>query len=195
MPKEARCVSEYNLIVLPDDHVIGRLAAPITIIEYGDFECPSCRNVQPLINRLCATFSTHIRFVYRHFPLTQKHPHAQLAAEASEAAALQDRFWPLHDVLLQHQTRLELDNLYLYAKVAGLNVTQFKNDLHGLGGVMKVRRDVLSGHRCGVRGTPTFFVNNMLLSDSDDLEPTILSYVKDCLSHEGMACPLHGELR
>lgn len=189
MPSEARCTSDYNLTVLPDDHVIGYRTAPVTVIEYCDFECPYCRSIQPLVNRLCTAFSKHVRLVYRHFPLTQKHPHAQLAAQASEAAAQQGHFWILHDTLFQNQTHLELDDLYRYAEMAGLNSTQFKDDLHGLVGILKVRRDVLSGHRCGVLGTPTFFVNNVLLLDSDDLESTVLSHVKDYLSHDGMDCP------
>ena len=190
MPPESPCTSDYNLIVLPDDHVIGPMAAPVTVIEYCDFECPYCRNVQPLINRLRTTFSDHIRFVYRHFPLTDKHPHAQFAAEASEAAARQDRFWALHDVLFHNQKHLELDDLYHHAQMAGLNIARFKDDLHGLDGVLKVRRDVLSGHRCGVIGTPTFFVNNVLLPDSDDLESAVVKYVRDYLSHEEMEHPL-----
>lgn len=190
MRKEARCTSDYNLTVLPDDHVIGCRTAPVTVIEYCDFECPWCRDIQPLINRLCTTFSNHLCVVCRQFPLTQKHPHAQLAAQASEAAALQDRFWLLHDTLFQNQTNLELDDLCRYAEMAGLSVGQFKEDLYSLVVVLKVRRDVLSGHRCGVLGTPTFFVNNVLLSESNDLESTVVSYVKDYLSRDEMDCPL-----
>jgi protein-disulfide isomerase len=111
--------------------------------------------------------------------LIKKHPHAQLAAEASEAAALQDRFWPMHDVLFQNQAQLELDDLYVYAAMAGLDVPHFKDDLHAGTGVLRVRRDVLSGHRCGVQGTPTFFVNNVLVSDSDELEQTVLGQVSE----------------
>ena len=179
MPKEARRCDRYDLLVLPDDHVIGRGTEPVTVISYCDFECPYCRNAQPLIKRLRTQLSSHIRFVYRHFPLVNKHPHAQLAAEASEAAALQDRFWPMHDVLFHNQAHLELDDLYLYAAMAGLDVPNFKEDLHAGSSVLKVRRDVLSGHRCGVQGTPTFFVNNVLVSDSDELEPTVLRHLEE----------------
>jgi protein-disulfide isomerase len=116
--------------------------------------------------------------VYRHFPLVKKHPHAQHAAEAAVAAALQDRFWPMHDVLFQNQAHLELDDLYLYAAMAGLDVPHFKDDLHAGAGILKVRRDVLSGHRCGVQGTPTFFVNNVLVPDSDELEHVVSTQAK-----------------
>jgi protein-disulfide isomerase len=168
-----------DLVVLPDDHVMGGGEATITIMVYCDFECPYCREAHLLVSRLRTQFSDHVRFVYRHFPMVKKHPHAQLAAEASEAAALQGRFWPMHNVLFQNQTYLEIDDLYLYAAMAGLDVPKFKDDLHIGAGVLRVRRDVLSGHRCGVQGTPTFFVNNVLLSDSDQLEQAVSEQVKN----------------
>ena len=164
--------------MLPDDHVMGSGAASVTVITYCDFECPYCRQAYFLIGGLHTRFAHHVRFVYRHFPLVKKHPHAQHAAEASEAAALQNRFWPMHDVLFQNQAHLEIDDLYLYAAMAGLDVPHFKDDLHAGAGILKVRRDVLSGHRCGVQGTPTFFVNNLLVSDSDELEQTVWGQVK-----------------
>jgi protein-disulfide isomerase len=157
---------------------MGAGAPSVTVITYCDFECPYCRQAYFLISGLRTRFADRVRFVFRHFPLVKKHPHAQLAAEASEAAALQNRFWPLHDLLFQNQAALEIDDLYLYAAMAGLDVPHFKDDLHGGAGVLKVRRDVLSGHRCGVQGTPTFFVNNLLVSDSDELEQTVWGQVK-----------------
>lgn len=168
----------YDLIVLPHDHVMGTGAASVTVLAYCDFECPFCLEAHSLIRRLRAKLSNQIRFVYRHFPLVGKHPHAQLAAEASEAAALQDCFWPMHDLLFQNQAHLEMENLYVYAAMAGLDVSNFKDDLQAGAGVLKVRRDVQSGHRCGVQGTPTFFVNSVLVSNSDDLESTVLGHVK-----------------
>ena len=178
MPREVpRTCDRHDLIVLPDDHVIGPETAAVTVIAYCDFECPYCRQAHALIGRLRARFAEHIRFVYRHFPLIEKHPHAQLAAEASVAAALQDRFFPMQDILFQNQSHLELDDLCLYAAMAGLDVPNFKDDLHAGAGVLKVRRDVLSGHRCGVTGTPTFFINNVLLSNSDELEHTVSEHV------------------
>ena len=179
MPRAARNTCDrYDLLVLPDDHVMGDRAASVTVITYCDFECPHSRQAYFLISGLSIRFADHVRFVYRHFPLVKKHPHAQLAAEASEAAALQNRFWPMHDVLFQNQAHLEIDDLYLYAAMAGLDVPHFKDDLHAGAGVLKVRRDVLSGHRCGVQGTPTFFVNTVLVSGSDDLEQAVSRQVK-----------------
>jgi protein-disulfide isomerase len=179
MPKEARGTYDpYDLVVLPDDHVIGSETAPVTLIAYCDFECPYCRQAHSSISRLRTKRPDHIRYVYRHFPLVKKHPNAQLAAEASEAAALQERFWPMHDLLFHNQAHLEIDDLYLYAAMAGLDVPNLKDDLHSGAGVLRVRRDVLSGHRCGVQGTPTFFVNGLLLSDSDELEQTVSEHMK-----------------
>ncbi len=178
MPREVpRTCDRHDLIVLPDDHVIGPETAAVTVIAYCDFECPYCRQAHALISRLRTRFSNRVRFVYRHFPLLEKHPHAQLAAEASVAAALQDRFWPMHEVLFQNQTHLKIEDLYLYAAMAALDVPRFKDDLHAGSGVLKVRRDVLSGHRCGVKGTPTFFINTVLLSDGDDVEHTVSWHV------------------
>lgn len=179
MPKEARSICDrYDLIVLPDDHVRGGGAASVTVMTYCDFECPDCRQAQSLMSGLRSRFADCVRFVYRHFPILKKHLHAQLAAEASEAAALQDRFWPMHDLLFQNQAHLDLDDLYVYAAMAGLDVPHFKDDLHAGTGILKIRRDVQSGHRCGVQGTPTFFVNNVLVSDSLELEQTVSSRVK-----------------
>lgn len=175
----SRLCNHDDLIVLPDDHVIGRAEAPVTVIAYCDFECPYCRQASQLIGRLRTRLADGLRLVYRHFPLFKKHPHAKLAAEASVAAALQDRFWPMHDLLFQNQVNLELDDLYLYAAMAGLDVPNFKDDLHAGSGVLKVRRDVDSGRRCGVTGTPTFFVNHVRVSDSDELEPQVLAQAKN----------------
>lgn len=179
MPKEARKKCDrYDLIVLPDDHVRGDEASPITVVTYCDFECPYCRQAYFLIGGLRTRFTDRVRFVYRHFPLVKKHPHARLAAEASEAAALQGRFWPMHDLLFQNQAHLELEDLYLYAAMAGLDVPRFKDDVHAGAGVLKVRRDMQSGHRCGVQGTPTFFVNNVLITDGDECEKMVSEQAK-----------------
>src|SRR5690348_16292895 len=115
MSREGRSRCERDdLIVLPDDHVIGEGTAPVTVIAYCDFECPYCEEANVLISRLRTRLPNQFRYVYRHFPLVKKHPHAQLAAEASVAAALQDRFWPMHNILFEIQAHLELDDLYLY---------------------------------------------------------------------------------
>jgi len=157
----------------PDDHVVGPDSAPATVIVYCDFECPSCGQAFVTIKRLREQVEHQLRLVYRHFPLTDKHPLAQQAAEASEAAAQQGRFWVMHDLLFEHQEHLETEDLYGYAETAGLDLQRFKADLHGRVYASRVLADVKSGRRCGVNGTPTFFLNDALLKDDDRLEDLI----------------------
>jgi formate-nitrite transporter family protein len=125
------------------------------------------------LKRLRQRFEQQLRFVFRHFPLVEKHPLAQQAAEASEAAARQGRFWSMHDLLFEHQEYLELEDLYRYAEAAGLDVAAFKEDLSGHVHASRVLHDVKSGRRSGVTGTPTFFLNDAFLEDDDRLEELI----------------------
>ncbi|HTL61829.1 MAG TPA: DsbA family protein [Nitrospira sp.] len=157
----------------PDDHVLGPDSAPATVIAYCDFECPYCGRAFATIKRLRQRFQEQLRFVFRHFPLVDKHPLAQQAAEASEAAARQGRFWAMHDLLFEHQDNLDIADLYRYAEGAGLDIRTFKEDLHGRVYASRVLHDVKSGRRSGVTGTPTFFLNDERLVDDDRLEDII----------------------
>ena len=157
----------------PDDHVIGPDSAPVTVIAYCDFECPFCGRAFVRTKRLRERFEHQLRLVYRHFPLIDRHPFAQQAAEASEAAAQQGRFWVMHDLLFEHQEDLETEDLYRYAEAAGLDLARFKTDLHGRVHASRVLFDVRSGRRSGVTGTPTFFLNDAWLEDDDRLEDMI----------------------
>ena len=157
----------------PDDHVIGPDSASVTVITYCDFECPFCGQAFVRTKRLRERFEHQLRLVYRHFPLIDRHPFAQQAAEASEAAAQQGRFWVMHDLLFEHQEDLEAEDLYRYAEAAGLDLPQFKADLHGRVYTSRVLFDVRSGRRSGVTGTPTFFLNDAWLEDDDRLEDMI----------------------
>jgi protein-disulfide isomerase len=130
----------------------------VTIVEYGDFECPYCGQAEPVIRELLAD-SGDIRYVWRHLPLTDVHARAQLAAEASEAAERQGRFWEMHDLLLEHQDALRPSDLLRYAEQIGLDVDRFADDLRAHKGAARVARDVDSADLSGVSGTPTFFVN------------------------------------
>jgi protein-disulfide isomerase len=152
------------------DHVMGPDSAPFTVVMYCDFECPYCGEAFEWLRNLRRRPENSVRFVYRHFPLVDKHPRAQQAAEAAEAAASQGRFWIMHDLLFEHQDRLELTDLYAYANRSGLNLPQFKNDLHARIHASRVMRDVKAGRHSGVKGTPTFFLNGARLSDDDQLE-------------------------
>jgi len=158
----------------PDDHVVGPESAPITVVAYCDFECPYCGQAFDVIRTLRRRLQDRLRFVFRHFPLVDKHPLAQQAAEAAEAAAGQGRFWAMHDLLFENQEELEAGDLYTYAGMAGLDVPQFKKDLHGRRYSSRVIRDVKSGRRSGVNGTPTLFLNDVRLSDDDRLEDLVL---------------------
>ena len=132
----------------------------MTVVEYGDFECPYCGEAEPVIRELLADYGD-VHYVWRHLPLTDVHPHAQLAAEGSEAAARQGKFWEMHDLLLEHQGALTARDLRGYAAELGLNVDKFSDDLRHHKGANKIASDVDSADLSGVSGTPTFFINGM----------------------------------
>ncbi|MGW3665064.1 Na+/H+ antiporter NhaA [Streptomyces sp. NPDC005141] len=140
------------------DHVRGPLDASVTLVEYGDFECPYCGLAESAVRELLADFGD-VRYVWRHLPLTDVHPDAQLAAEAAEAAARQDRYWEMHDLLMAHQGDLGPKDLLRYAARIGLDNDRFRDDLRAGAGAARVATDVESADLSGVSGTPTFFVN------------------------------------
>ena len=142
------------------DHVRGPADAPVTLVEYSDFECPYCGLAEPIVRELLADFGD-VRYVWRHLPLHDVHPHAQFAAEAAEAAAAQGAFWPMHDLLLAHQGALTGRDLLEYAGQLGLDTTRFAADMRSHAGAGHVAEDVDSADLSGVSGTPTFFVNGM----------------------------------
>lgn len=140
------------------DHVRGPEAAMVTLVEYGDFECPYCGQAEPVVRELLSDVGD-LRYVWRHLPLTDVHPHARLAAEAAEAAADQGEFWPMHDLLLERQDALTARDLLRYAAELGLDVDAFRHDLERHHGAMRVAEDVDSADLSAVSGTPTFFIN------------------------------------
>jgi protein-disulfide isomerase len=144
------------------DHVRGEAEAPV-IVEYGDYECPYSRQAFRAIERVERELSGRVRFAFRHFPLTQIHPHALAAAAAAEAAARQDRFWEMHDLLFHRQKALEDDDLRSYASELGLDLERFDDDRANAGARARIARDVASGEATGVvRGTPTLFIDGVL---------------------------------
>ncbi len=151
------------------DHIRGPQQAPVTLVEYGDFECPYCGMAEPSVRELLRDFGD-VRYVWRHLPLTDVHPHAQLAAEASEAAAKQGAFWELHDQLLEHQGALTIRDLIGYAGALGLDIERFTADLRKHAGAAHVAEDTDSADLSGVSGTPTFFVNGMRHYGAYDIE-------------------------
>ena len=143
------------------DHRSGPDDAPVTLVEHGDFECPHCGAAYPIVESVRKRMGARLRFVFRHFPLTQMHPHAMRAAEAAEAAGAQGKFWQMHGMLFEHQDALEGADLVLYAKALHLDVKRFTSELASEAHAERIREDIRSGIRSGVNGTPTFFINGV----------------------------------
>lgn len=141
------------------DHHLGKLGAPLQLIEYGDYECPYCAMAQPGVRDLVARYGDGLVFAFRHLPLVSQHPHAWGAALAAEAAGRQGGFWEMHDLLLSHKRGLTHDDLVAYARQLDLDVVRLERDLTDDELAEHVRHDALSAIRSRVRGTPTFFVN------------------------------------
>ena len=143
----------------PDDHVAGPEDAPITLVEYGDFQCPSCGLAYPIVQTLQRELGDRLRLVFRNFPLRESHPQAQHAAEAAEAAGAQERFWEMHAQLFEHQRALDDAALVGYARDIGVDAERVAAELKAGTHAPRVREHFRSGVRSGVNGTPTFFVN------------------------------------
>ena len=152
------------------DHIQGPADAAVTLVEYGDFECPYCGAAYPIVKEVQDRMGERLRFVFRNFPITTSHAHAEQAAEAAEAAAGQGRFWPMHDLLFENQRRLRDQDLHGYAEQAGLDVERFDSELAEHAHAARVREDFMSGVRSGVNGTPTFFVNGARHDGSYEVE-------------------------
>ena len=152
------------------DHIQGPADAAVTLVEYGDYECPYCGAAYPIVKEVQARMGERLRFVFRNFPITTSHPHAEQAAEAAEAAAVQERFWEMHDLLYENQKRLQDDDLRSYAEQLGLDAERFGSELEDHVHAPRVREDFMSGVRSGVNGTPTFYINGTRHDDSYALE-------------------------
>jgi protein-disulfide isomerase len=144
------------------DHILGSIHAPVTVVEYGDFECPNCKQAAPAVKLLLERFAGRVRFAFRHFPLEGVHPHALLAAEAAECAGGQGKFWQMHDLLFENQDHLKLKQLYGYAERLGLDMARFTAEMDDHVYLQRVREHIESGDSSGVRATPGFFVNDAI---------------------------------
>ncbi len=156
--------SQQGKLVLPvseRDHIRGNADALITLVEYGDYECPDCEHAAPIVNKLRAQFGDRLRFVFRHFPQSTIHPHASSAALAAEAAGAQGKFWEMHDVLFKHQRDLIDHDISHFGLMIGLEFYRFEADFNSERFTLHVREDHESGVQSGVKGTPTFFINDM----------------------------------
>ena len=163
-------MSRLQPSVSDSDHRAGPDDAPVTLVEYGDYECPHCGRAHPIVRQVQRRMGNGLRLVFRNFPLAEIHPHAQRAAEAAEAAAGQGKFWEMHDMIFEHQAQLADTDLIRYAKSLGLDAGRVKDELAAGTHAGRVRTDFTSGVRSGVNGTPTFFINGTRYDGSWDLD-------------------------
>jgi protein-disulfide isomerase len=178
--------SELKTAVTARDHVEGRADAPVTLLEYGDYECPYCGMAYSVVKALQRRFGQRVRFVFRNFPLTEIHPNAELAAEAAEAAGAQGKFWQMHDELYEHQRALGEGALADYAAETGVDLSRWKSDVQARSYAPRVREDFMSGVRSGVPGTPAFFVNGDAYEGAFDYA-SLEAAIEEALAREGHA--------
>jgi protein-disulfide isomerase len=163
------------------DHIQGSADAAVTLLEYGDYECPYCGAAYPIVKDVQSQLGDRLRFVFRNFPISTSHPHAEQAAEAAETAAAQGRFWEMHDLLYENQRRLEDDDLREYARRLELDQERFDRELADHVHESRVREDFMSGVRSGVNGTPTFYIDGVRHDDSYDAKTLIAALERAAL--------------
>jgi len=164
---------DLTIPITESDHTRGNSAAPVTLVEYGDYECPDCLNTEPIIKKLLDTFGDRLRVVFRHFPKNSIHPHASAAAEAAEAAGVQGKFWEMHEKLFAHQQELaDLDLTHL-ALLMGLDVYRFQRDSESRTFPRRVREHYDGGVASGVKNTPTLFINGRRYQGPTDFESLV----------------------
>jgi protein-disulfide isomerase len=167
--------------VTADDHVLGRADAPVTVLEYGDYECPYCRGAARDVSEMLARYPDTVRFVFRNFPIVQLHPHAEQAAEAAEAAGAQGKFWEMYELLLLHSSHLDLAALLDCGADLGLDLGRFREEITGRAYAAKIERDIQEGIRDGVNATPKFYVDGERIDGKlplEGLEDTIRAAVR-----------------
>lgn len=162
------------------DHAQGPATAPVTLVEYGDYECPDCGDAYPVVKELQKRLGDKLRFVYRNFPLNHQHPHAQHAAEVAEAAGDQGKFWEMHDLLYEKQKQLEDAQLLRYADQLGLDKAKIQQTLDNHAYTARIKEEISSGTRSGVNGTPTFFINGQRHNAAYDVE-TLMTAINKAL--------------
>jgi protein-disulfide isomerase len=144
------------------DHALGAEHSPVTVVEYGDFECPTCKQAAPAVKVMLERFGSRVRFVFRHFPVESAHPHAMHAAQAAEAAGGQRKFWQMHDLLFENQRHLKIANLREYAQRLDLDMPRFIAEIDDEIYLQRVREHIQGGLQSHVRGTPTFYINGVI---------------------------------
>ena len=173
-------VTKLKFPVGKKDFISGSEKAKITLVEYGDYQCPYCGQAYPIVKKIQEKLGDDLRFVFRNFPLAEMHPYAMNAAEAALSSGEQGKFWQMHDSLYEHQNALDEKYLVKYAEELGLDTSKFKNDLRNQTFSSRIEEDFLSGVRSGVNGTPTFFINGIRHDGSFEFEP-FLSMLKKML--------------
>jgi protein-disulfide isomerase len=158
---EERIMADLKVPVSAGDHILGDQNAAVTLVEYGDYECPHCAAAHPVVKAVQRHFAQQLAFVFRHFPLTEIHPNAGIAAESAEYAAVHGRFWEMHDLIFENQTRLSSAFLLVLAGSLGLSQSELRDALSRGIFTPKVQGDYLGGVHSGVNGTPTFFVDGI----------------------------------
>ena len=166
------------------DNALGPAHARVTVVEYGDFECPNCKQAQPAVKMLLERFAGRVRFVFRHFPLEEVHPHALAAAQAAESAGGQGKFWEMHDLLFANQEHLKAADLRRYAERLGLDLARYVAEMDDQVYLQRVREQLQSGLDSGVRATPTFFVNGRIEDVSFGLR-ALFDVVENVLQRSG----------
>jgi protein-disulfide isomerase len=188
---ERRCsmnaATRPDPLLQPDektDHIRGPASAPVTVVEYGDFECPSCLQADAALKVMLPHFGDQLRLVFRHYPLREAHPHAELAAEAAEAAGAQGRFWPMYEMLFANQQHLKEKQLRQYAESLGLDLPRYENEMKDHVYLQRVQEHMQSGERLGIRSTPAFYVNGVFTDVSFGLQH-LHEAIDRALAHSG----------
>ena len=171
-------MADLNTPVGSLDHIEGKTSATITLVEYGDFQCKKSAEAYPLIKRLIKEFHNDLLFVFRNFPDEQL-PESMIAAQAAEAAGLQNKFWEMHDLIFEQQDQLTEDNLIYFAESLNLNLEQFDDDRASQNVLAKIESDIESGIRANVSSTPTFFIDDELINDYDETYESLANAVRN----------------
>jgi len=166
-------MANLKVPVGPADHTLGEEQAPVTLVEYGDYECPHCGHAHPIVQAVRKHFGTQLRFVFRNFPLTEIHPHAEMAAEAAEFAGANGRFWEMYDAIFENQSRLGTSFLVELAGKLGLSSGALSAALENHQYLSRIKSDFMGGVRSGVNGTPTFFLNGERYEGSWEFEDLV----------------------
>lgn len=178
VPRRSRLYMKLLIPVGPGDHTLGAVSAAVTLVEYGDYQCPDCARAHLVVDTILQRFGTTLRFVFRNMPLTHAHRYADLAARAAEAAGLQGRFWPMHDLLFEHQRQLGPELILELAHHLELDLPRFEEEINHPDLIDRIRQQVETGVRSGVEGTPTFYVNGRrhdAATDEDTLAAAVES--------------------